>query len=78
MRHVMAVDISGSTDGHHWPQTGEDAPDWLGEDTLRHMVAQGQIRIVIAPGVKPEPTVEISKPVAPELRARQRRTKAAQ
>lgn len=75
MRHVMTVGISGTYDGHDWPAAGQDAPEWLPPAELLHMVNTGAVRIVLERAA--EPVVEISRPVAPEVRARLRRTKGA-
>jgi len=74
-KYVMAVGISGTRNGQDWPRIGEPAPD-MPADELAHMLAIDHVREV-APPVEPAPIVEISKPVAPEVRARARRTRGA-
>ena len=77
MRHIMTATISGTRNGADWPAKGQTAPADLTEDELLHMVAVGHVRIAVDRPAEPvAPLVEISKPVAPELRARARRTKA--
>jgi len=75
MSHVMAAQISGTRNGVDWPRRGEPAPADLTADELAHMVAIGHVREV-KPEPEPAPVVEVSKPVAPEVRARARRTRS--
>ena len=73
-QYVMAVGISGTRNGRDWPRIGEPAPADLTADELAHMVEINHVRVV-RPEPEPAPVVEVSKPVAPEVRARARRTR---
>ena len=75
-QYIMAAQISGTRDGLDWPKRGEPAPTGLTADELAHMLAIGHVREV-KPAVEPAPVVEVSRPVAPEVRARARRTRGA-
>lgn len=75
-KYVMAVGISGTRNGRDWPRIGEAPPADLTADEISHMVAINHIREVPVELAEPAPLVEVSKPVAPEVRARRRRTAA--
>jgi hypothetical protein len=75
-KYVMAVGISGTRNGQDWPRIGEAPPADLTGAELAHMVEINHIREVPVELAEPAPVVEISKPVAPEVRARARRTRS--
>lgn len=74
-KYVMAVGISGTRNGRDWPRIGEPVPADLAGDELAHMVSIKHVREVPAELAEPAPVVEVSRPVAPEVRARARRTR---
>lgn len=76
MPYVMAVEISGTRNGAEWPALGQPVPADLPADEVAALRLGGLIREV-APQAEPAPVVEVSRPVAPEVRARARRTRGA-
>ena len=75
-KYVMAVGISGTRNGQDWPRIGESVPADLAADELAHMVEINHVREAPDELAEPAPVVEVSKPVAPEVRARARRTRS--
>jgi len=73
-QYVMAAQISGTRNGVDWPRRGASAPADLTADELDHMLAIGHVHEV-KPVIESAPVVEVSRPVAPEVRARARRTR---
>lgn len=73
-QYVMAAQISGTRNGLDWPKRGEPTPD-LPADELAHLIAIGHVRVVEPAPVGKLPEPEVTRPVAPEVRARARRTR---
>lgn len=75
--YVMAVEISGTRNGIDWPAIGAPVPADIPADEVEAMHRGGLVREVPVELAEPAPVVEVSKSVAPEVRARGRRTRAA-